>query len=593
MSKTFLVVMMLLLAAAGSAMAADVYVDANLAGGANDGSSWSNAFQGPQGLMAAMPGTDNTIYVAQGVYKNSPPEVADATVSLQPGASCILMGGYNTSAAPPVRDPSMYQTIIDGDLLGDDEAIPDLFDNPGALFNVASRAENTNRLITIAGVANVTLDGFVLTQADASLGPPGVGAGIQIYGIANNTTIRNCRFTFISGGSGACINMIDQMQNVLIENCTFTQNCNGQGGGGTGGDAGGSCTLWYGAQTTFRNCVWTGNSALGDCAGIYVGHAHPNGTPTKATVYDCYMTRNTTAGEVGSFGGRQGVLSARGYDAATSANPNGVWAYNCVMSNNRCSPTNATPGGGGAVMIHGSDSDVSIRCVGYLVNCLIADNEIVTHADGSPATGTGGAGVAVRREAGASLVNCTVANNSGHFASIHVGCGVESDFPGMPGWVTVRNTIVWGNSGADCQFQPETAVTMGYSCIDDSDADPNNYHTGPGVITANPQMDGAYFIASASPCKNTGNNAYVTTTQDLSGRPRLNGTVDMGAYEFYRPGDVNGSVSVNLVDFELLAAAWLDGGCDVTNHWCGNTDTNHSGGVDMADFNNLAAEWLQ
>ena len=40
-------------------------------------------------------------------------------------------------------------------------------------------------------------------------------------------------------------------------------------------------------------------------------------------------------------------------------------------------------------------------------------------------------------------------------------------------------------------------------------------------------------LQSDSPCINAGNNAYVTTTTDLDGRPRIvGGTVDMGAYEY-------------------------------------------------------------
>jgi hypothetical protein len=571
----------------GSIQAANIYVDATLTSGANNGTSWANAFQGVNGLGNALPGTGNTIYVAKGVYK--PTSTGDPTKSFQPGSGTTLMGGYNTAVSPPTRDPSAFQSILTGDLNDDDAAVPDLFDNPTALYNLPDRADNTDRLVTL-GSPNITLDGFVLTKAAALPSGAGTGAGIQIEN-ANNTTIQNCTFTLISGGSGACINMGGTQTGILIENCIFTQNSNGPGGGG--GDAGGSCTLWDGSQATFRNCFWTGNSALGDGVGVYVGHANSGGTATQAFLYDCFMIRNTTLGIIsGDFYGRQGVLSARGYDNATAANPCGFWAYNCVMQNNRCRAGSGN-GSSGAVMVHGG-SDTPIRCVGILENCLISDCAMIVPSGVQPPTEAGVA-ITVRRVSRADVTNCTMANNS-YTASTKASGGVglytnQGNDSGAN--LLMKNSIVWGNTGPNVTADVGATATLRYSCIDDTAGDPNNIHTGTGVITSNPQLDNAFFLGAASPCKNTGNNADVTTALDLSGRPRLNGTVDMGAYEYYRPGDINGSAKVDLFDFELLSAAWLDPDCIVTNRWCGNVDTNHDGNVNSSDFGNLTAAWLQ
>ena len=67
-------------------------------------------------------------------------------------------------------------------------------------------------------------------------------------------------------------------------------------------------------------------------------------------------------------------------------------------------------------------------------------------------------------------------------------------------------------------------------------------------------------LRANSPCINAGNNAYVSTTTDRDGYPRIvSGTVDIGAYEYQGPGSV-------------ISYAWLqqyglptDGSADVAD----------------------------
>lgn len=66
---------------------------------------------------------------------------------------------------------------------------------------------------------------------------------------------------------------------------------------------------------------------------------------------------------------------------------------------------------------------------------------------------------------------------------------------------------------------------------------------GIGNITNAPlfvsQAGGNLRLQTNSPCINAGNNAYVQTTNDLDGNPRIKGgTVDMGAYEYQTPASI-------------------------------------------------------
>ena len=105
-----------------------IYVDVD-ATGANDGSSWANAYNYVQDALTDANASEKLveIRVAQGVYtpdSNSamPDGIGDREATFHLINGVTLRGGYTGIAEPDpdARDVAAYETILSGDLNGDD-----------------------------------------------------------------------------------------------------------------------------------------------------------------------------------------------------------------------------------------------------------------------------------------------------------------------------------------------------------------------------------------------------------------------------------------------------------------------------------------
>ncbi|UCF42416.1 MAG: right-handed parallel beta-helix repeat-containing protein [Planctomycetota bacterium] len=104
-----------------------IYVDAD-ADGANDGSSWGNAYNYLQDALAEANslGVPVEIWVAAGIYtpdSNSaqPDGSGDRTATFQLINGVAIYGGFAGGGGIwEDRDPNLYETILSGDLAGDD-----------------------------------------------------------------------------------------------------------------------------------------------------------------------------------------------------------------------------------------------------------------------------------------------------------------------------------------------------------------------------------------------------------------------------------------------------------------------------------------
>jgi len=338
-----------------------IYVDDD-ATGANDASSWENAYLCLQdALAAAMYGDD--IQVAQGTYRPDQSAVAgrlghqiaasgdrEATFQLKNGIT--IKGGYAglRGQDPNVRDVDAYETVLSGDLNGDDVSV----DDPPSLLGEPTWAENSFHVLTASNVNSTTaLDGFTITGGNANnagVADETAGSGIHIRD--GSPMLLDCVFTrnfapYLGGG------IYSHGGSPTIIGCAFRGNHVLKGGGAVGASEG--CLVVSG-------CVFTDNSAQ-----EYGGATY--GILSDLTINNCSFIANSA--------NRGGGVTTQESDTMMA---------NCVFSANRAEWT------GGGILCEGGN----LR----MVNCTLYAN----HA-GSTAGGVYGWG-------DLSLANCILWDNT-------------------------------------------------------------------------------------------------------------------------------------------------------------------------------------
>ncbi|CAM1362881.1 exported hypothetical protein [Tenacibaculum litopenaei] len=198
-----------------------IYVDVN-ATGANNGSSWANAYRSLTSALANVTAQRKVIWMADGVYKTGGNTNSSFFVNLE---GVEIYGGFNgTETSIAQRNFYTNKTILSGDRNGNDS---------GALvFNNSTRYDN-NRAIMKVTNSNVIIDGITIKDANAAVlnthGGSGGGA-ITIYGTVSNFTLRNSILTNnVSDKSGPVAGVFSVDTNIRIENCTFYNNLSGYG----------------------------------------------------------------------------------------------------------------------------------------------------------------------------------------------------------------------------------------------------------------------------------------------------------------------------------------------------------------------------
>jgi hypothetical protein len=212
-----------------------IYVDDD-ATGLNNGSSWEDAYTFLQDALADANDSDKPveIRVAQGTYTpdmgaGQTPGDRESTFQLINGV--IVAGGYagltDPNTDPDTRDIELYESILSGDLNGDDEAIEDL----QTLYYETTRYDNSYNVVTAEYTDETAeLDGVTLTAGMAN---------IDILSSVNQQ----------HGGGFNCYEA-----HPIIANCTFKLNVARQGAG----------IYNYGGEPSIIDCKFVNNVALCD-----------------------------------------------------------------------------------------------------------------------------------------------------------------------------------------------------------------------------------------------------------------------------------------------------------------------------------------
>ncbi|MBL9148177.1 MAG: hypothetical protein JNM94_05725 [Phycisphaerae bacterium] len=552
----------LLFAAAVAAPPSVAYVDANLTTGANDGSSWANAFRGPLGLQAALATDAPTIWVADGTYYPGPVG-SPASTTFQVSGSRTVIGGFAGGERGIWQvDPIANVAVLSGDLPGGPAGQPEL----EAIMTI------------VGGVEWLTIDGLTF---DVSLSGPTQNAGGPRRAIvidqSEGVRILHCTIRDGRAPKGGGVRVTQSEANFF--QCTIENNTADQAGGGVHADAT--------SETYYGDCLIRNNIG-GRGAGLYLG-------------------AETGAPAAGSFPSLGGCTFENNLGVIGAASGGGLYCRGVVAEMADCTFIHCiVPGGGGAIF--SEDSNLGIDRSRF-IDCAAA--------------GDGGGAIYANSTQGpgwqtVDLGNCLFTGNhnalfAANGASIVAEYSTIANGRAQPGQalffpaivatgqtaseIILRNSIVWGNATVSGASVGGNVFALGGSTvtIERSDAQgwngPSGSVNGSENFSANPNFvdsDGADGLVGnadddlrlrlVSPCIDAANEEIVEL-EFFAG-------LDLAKND--RPFDV-----ASVADTGSGYFGFGDLGCFERSPSDCPLDLNVDGAVDAADIAVLLGEWGQ
>lgn len=307
-----------------------IYVDDDAAG-ANDGSSWTNAYTSFQSALNVATSGDQ-IWVAKGTYK--PSSAYDLTNTsrhyhFRMIEGVEIYGGFaGTETSPSQRTDyglgEANETILSGDI----GTIGDNTDNCYHVFY--------HRSIGLTNAAK--LDGFTITAGYANDPYPDASYGAGMLNFESAPSIINCTFSSntATGSGGGIYNFTSS--SIRIDSCILVNNSAQFSGGGI---------FIFNSSTTISNSTFKNNSVT-DSSTPKGGAIYLN---NSSTIINCLFTGNTAQNNGGTIYFDNSGSTIINSTITKSSSP-AVYSYNIFLFQNPIFKNTLIWGNDGATIIN-------------------------------------------------------------------------------------------------------------------------------------------------------------------------------------------------------------------------------------------------
>ena len=453
------------------------------ASGANDGTSWSNAYSDLRSVLklpveGVVATTGDKIVVAKGVYK---PATSDRTKSFRLVSNVKVYGGFvGTEHSLSQRNWRMNKSILSGDLDSNDidssggVDADGIIENAGYIKGTETMDANGDAVVTnkntknvVKGATSATLDGFTITAGQTS------AAGGGFFNEFDNLKLSNIIFSGnwagLSGGglysSGA--------KNLTLSNVVFSGNVSAGAGAGTGG--GGCYFTNSNNHLILSNVVFSGNT------GNRGGGMRINNS-TNVILSNVVFSGNVSTGVGG---------------AANIRNGSDIFLINVIMWGNT------------GVACTGTGTDFK----GNMTFCTVSAEPTISH---SLIQGCGVSGLTTWAMDTSSCGTDGGNNKDGDPTD-------TADYANYPMFVNAGNAV--GGDGVFGTADDGLRLMMNSPAIDAGSNNNPVYDVG----SSTPPTNMEFLFGTGA----LGTGALGTGALDLAGKARIVGSsIDMGAYEF-------------------------------------------------------------